>query len=83
VRRTDVLANRPVSRSPYGVLNDCHAATVSDFSGYADVNGLSMFYEVHGDGPPLLHLSGGTCSNEAAAEDIAALSRNFEVIAPE
>ncbi len=42
-----------------------------------------MFYEVHGEGPPLLHLSGGTCSNEVGSEDIAALAKNFHVIAPE
>ena len=26
---------------------------------YADVNGLNMYYEVHGEGPPLLLLHGG------------------------
>ena len=27
---------------------------------YAAVNGLDMYYEVHGDGPPLLLLHGGS-----------------------
>jgi pimeloyl-ACP methyl ester carboxylesterase len=63
--------------------HDCHAATVSNFSGYADVNGLSMLYEVQGNGPAVLHLSGGTCSNEISSEDIAALAASFQVIAPE
>ena len=28
-------------------------------SGYADVNGLHMYYEVHGEGSPLVLLHGG------------------------
>jgi pimeloyl-ACP methyl ester carboxylesterase len=31
---------------------------------YADVNGLHMYYEVHGKGPPLLLIHGGLCTIE-------------------
>ena len=48
---------------------------------YADVNGLHMYYEVHGDGTPLLQLHGGTCTNDQL--EIAYFAETFQVIAPE
>ena len=30
----------------------------SDRTGYASVNGLEMYYEIHGEGPPLVLLHG-------------------------
>ena len=32
--------------------------TTVDPSGYAEVSGLRMYYEIHGTGPPLLLLHG-------------------------
>ena len=48
---------------------------------YAAVNGLSMYYEVHGAGPPLLLLHGGTGSIPATW--IPYFSEQFQVIATE
>jgi hypothetical protein len=39
---------------------------------YADVNGLSLYYEIHGEGAPLLLLHGGTCSIELPSMEIRA-----------
>jgi pimeloyl-ACP methyl ester carboxylesterase len=48
---------------------------------YAAVNGLRMYYEVHGVGPPLLLLHGGTGS--IPDRWIPLFSGAFQVIAPE
>jgi pimeloyl-ACP methyl ester carboxylesterase len=52
-------------------------------TGYADVNGLHMYYEITGAGPPLLAMAGGSMSVESFAEDIEVLSGSFTVLAPD
>jgi pimeloyl-ACP methyl ester carboxylesterase len=48
---------------------------------YGPVNGLNMYYEVHGDGPPLLLLHGG--SGSIPEKWIPFFTPQFRVIAPE
>jgi pimeloyl-ACP methyl ester carboxylesterase len=48
---------------------------------FAPVNGLEMFYEIHGDGAPLLLLHGGMASTPQ--KWIPFFARHFRVIAPE
>jgi pimeloyl-ACP methyl ester carboxylesterase len=48
---------------------------------YATINGLNMYYEVHGEGPPLLLLHGGTGS--IPTKWIPFFSSQFRVIAME
>lgn len=53
-------------------------------SGYAPVNGLKMYYEVHGAGRPLLMLHGGMLTIESSFGDLLPeLARDRQVIAAE
>ena len=62
-----------------GNLSEATARTPN--FGYADVHGLRMYYETHGQGPPLLLLHGGTGAINPA--EIALFSNTYRVIAPE
>jgi pimeloyl-ACP methyl ester carboxylesterase len=51
---------------------------------YADVNGLRMYYEIHGSGQPLVLLHGGGSSIQTTfGKVLPALSRKHQVIAVE
>lgn len=50
-------------------------------SGYAAVNGLKMYYEVHGNGEPLIVIHGGFGSTDNFAGIMPQLSKDREVIA--
>lgn len=49
-------------------------------SGYAPVNGLSLYYEIHGSGDPLILLHGGIGSVESWGANIEALAKTRQVI---
>jgi pimeloyl-ACP methyl ester carboxylesterase len=51
---------------------------------YADVNGLHLYYQIHGTGRPLVLLHGGLMSNETFGPVIPALvAAGHQVIAPD
>src|SRR5262249_28062154 len=52
-------------------------------SGYAPVNGLSMYYEVHGSGRPMVLLHGAFMTVELMGRLVPALARGRQVIAVE
>ena len=59
-----------------------HAGMTSSVkTGYAPVNGLKLYYEVHGTGEPLILLHGGLGSIEMFAELLPAFSKTRRVIA--
>jgi pimeloyl-ACP methyl ester carboxylesterase len=48
---------------------------------YADVNGIKLYYELHGKGRPLVLLHGGLGAIEMFGENLPALARRHQVIA--
>jgi len=48
-----------------------------------DVNGLNTYYEVHGDGPPLMLLHGGFGNAPSMAPLTDILSKHYSVYLPE
>lgn len=53
-------------------------------TGYAPVNGLTMYYEIHGQGDPLVLIHGGGSTIESNFENVLPLfARSFMVIAVE
>ncbi len=49
--------------------------------GYAPVNGLRMYYEIHGTGQPLILVHGGLGSSDMFAPIVSELSKGRQVIA--
>jgi pimeloyl-ACP methyl ester carboxylesterase len=52
-------------------------------TGYAPVNGLDMYYELHGDGPPLLLLHGSYMTIDTTGPLLPGLAESRQVIAVE
>ncbi|MCA9878371.1 MAG: alpha/beta hydrolase [Thermomicrobiales bacterium] len=50
-------------------------------SGRVAVNGVKLYYEIHGDGPPLVMLHGGVNPSDMFGAPLAALARTHQVIA--
>jgi pimeloyl-ACP methyl ester carboxylesterase len=50
-------------------------------SGFAPVNGLNLYYEIHGNGQPLVLLHGGVSASEAFGQNLAELAKTRKVIA--
>ncbi len=51
--------------------------------GYVDAGGVRTYYEIVGEGEPVLLLHGGMCTLETWAPQIPALSAKYRVIIPE
>ncbi len=67
-----------------GTVNPAAPTTeATEATGYADVNGLHMYYEVHGSGAPVILLHGAYMSAAAMKPVWEVLARSRKVIVPE
>ena len=64
-------------------LTESALALAAPRTGYAAVNGLSMYYEVHGSGHPLVLLHGALMTIENFGDILPGLAANRQVIAVE
>ena len=53
------------------------------FTDIASINDIQMYYEVHGDGPPLILLHGGLGNASHWKNQIPVLAGHYKVIAPD
>lgn len=60
---------------------DSTKSSAASTSGYAAVNGLKLYYEIHGNGDPLVLLHGGLGAIEMFGPNLAALAKKYQVIA--
>jgi pimeloyl-ACP methyl ester carboxylesterase len=59
--------------------NSSAVAGVADV-GYAEVNGTSLYYEVRGDGPPMVLIQGGNLVQEMWEDQLEAFSKGYRVV---
>ncbi len=50
---------------------------------YVEANGLRVYYEVYGEGEPLLLIHGGTATSRSWASHLPAFTEHFRVFAPD
>jgi pimeloyl-ACP methyl ester carboxylesterase len=75
------LSASPVfAAEPWETLPPTPAPVAADRSGEAPVNGISIHYQVHGKGAPVILLHGGLANSDYWGRQIAALAPNHMVI---
>jgi pimeloyl-ACP methyl ester carboxylesterase len=58
------------------------AMRTAEAKGYAKVNGVELYYEIHGDGPPLIMLHGGVTPSDMFGAPLAEMAKAHKVVAP-
>jgi len=60
--------------------NNNQTKIIADSSGYIEIKKVRLYYEIHGEGMPLLYLHGGLSSSLDFSKYVPELSKHFKVI---
>src|ERR1043165_6699094 len=83
IRATLIVVFATVQMCGYSKTST-HMTEQTDTSGYAPVNGLRMYYEVHGTGVPIVLIHGGGSTIQTSfGKVIPLLKKKYRVIAVE
>jgi len=80
--KTSIAAGFILAASSFAFAQT-HMPSVVIKTGYAPVNGLNLYYEIHGAGEPLILIHGGVVGITMFGSNLDALSQNRQVIAVE
>jgi pimeloyl-ACP methyl ester carboxylesterase len=82
MQRRSFIAASAAGIMPAASSPESAACAVTGFkTGYAPINGLNLYYEIHGAGEPLILLHGGLGATEMFGEILPSLSHTWQVIA--
>ena len=80
--RALLLAVAAVAASAPTTTAAGQAMRTPESKGYASVNGVELYYEIHGEGQPLIMLHGGVDPSEMFGAPLTEMAKSFKVIAP-
>lgn len=76
-----VLVAAALAVSAHATTAGGQAMRTPESKGYAKVNDVELYYEVHGDGPPLIMLHGGVTPSEMFGAPLAEMGKAHKVVA--
>jgi pimeloyl-ACP methyl ester carboxylesterase len=80
--RVVILIAAACAAAAHATIAGAQASRTPDSKGHANVNGVDLYYEVHGDGPPLVMLHGGVSPAEMFGAPLTEMAKTHRVIAP-